>query len=40
MIQEDTTQTKAFRHIVEPLRALKGISGVAQSQENECTTVP
>ena len=31
MIQDHALRAKAFRHIVEPLRALKGIISVAKS---------
>jgi hypothetical protein len=31
MIQEDRARTKAFRQIVEPLRALRGIIRVVKS---------
>ncbi|MGC2331123.1 MAG: hypothetical protein WA581_06700, partial [Candidatus Acidiferrales bacterium] len=34
MIQEDRAPTKAFRQIVEPLRALKGIISVVDSRRN------
>jgi hypothetical protein len=34
MIQEDAARSKAFRHIVEPLRALKGIISVVKLRAN------
>jgi hypothetical protein len=34
MIQEVVAGTKAFRQIVEPLRALKGIINVVESRQN------